>query len=482
MLNKKFIINVLGLILVFESLFMLLCAGISVIYNENDLNAFLISFAITFITGGLCWYFNRKVEKDILKRESFIVVTLVWVVMSIFGSLPYILSGTIPSFTDAFFETISGFTTTGASVVNDIEALPHGILFWRSVTHLIGGMGIIVLAVAILPYFGFGGMQLYSAEAAGVTNDKLHPKITKTAKSLWGIYVLLVGAETVFLLLGGMPLFDALCHSFGTIASGGFSTKNDSIASYSPFLQYVIIVFMIFAGTNFALFYFMWKGLWEKLKSNSEFKVFIGVILLVSTCIGITLFFQTQQSFEESFRVALFQVTSIITSTGFVTADYTLWHPYLTFVIFILMFSGACVGSTSGGIKIFRHLILFKNIRIEFKRMSHPLAIIPLKIGKKVVSHEIVYKVLAFLVLYMVIFSAGTLIMTIVGLDMDSAFGAVATTMGGIGPGLGIVGPVNNFESIPNVGKLVLSLLMLLGRLELFSVLILFSPNFWKNK
>ncbi len=481
MLNKKVILNILGLILVFESLFMLLCMGVSACYGESDKEAFLMSFGITFATGSLCWFFNRKVEKELLKRESFIIVTLVWVVISVFGSLPYLLSGSIPSFTDAFFETISGFTTTGASVVNDIEGLSHGILFWRSITHLIGGMGIIVLAVAILPYFGFGGMQLYNAEAAGVTNEKLHPKITRTAKSLWGVYMVLVIAETIFLMLGGMPLFDALCHSFGTIASGGFSTKNASIADYSPYLQYVIIVFMIFAGTNFALFYFAWKGNWKKFISNAQFKVYLIVILLVSMSVGITLYFQSNQTFEKSFRDALFQVTSIITSTGFVTADYTAWHPYLTFVMFLLMFSGACVGSTSGGIKIFRHMILLKNIKMEFRRMCHPNAVIPLKIGNKIVSHEIIYKVLAFLVLYIVVFCVGSLLMTIVGLDMDSAFGAVATSMGGIGPGLGVVGPVNNFSGIPETGKWILSFLMLLGRLELFSVLILFSPSFWKR-
>ncbi|MCW3807635.1 TrkH family potassium uptake protein [Plebeiibacterium marinum] len=482
MLNKRFIFNALGRILIFESLFMLLCACVSACYGEDDIVSFLLSFAITFGVGGMFWMFGRNVVKDQLKRESFIIVTAVWIVMSLFGSLPYVLSGAIPSFTNAFFETISGFTTTGASILNDIEALPHGILFWRSVTHLIGGMGIVVLAVAILPFFGFGGMQLYNAEAAGVTNDKLHPRITKTAKSLWGIYMGLIGLETIFLLLGGMPLFDALCHSFGTIASGGFSTKNASIAEYSPYIQYVIVLFMIFAGTNFALFFFVIKGNGKRLFTNSEFRVFLSVILIASLTIGGTLFFRTDMSFEQSFRDALFQVTSVVTSTGFVTADYTLWHPYLTFIVFGLMFSGACVGSTSGGIKLFRHMILVKNLKIEFRRMSHPNAVIPLKIGKKMVSQEIIYKVLAFLVLYISVFIIGTLFMTVVGLDMDSAFGAVATTMGGIGPGLGVVGPMNNFFAIPGAGKWILSVLMLLGRLELFSVLILFAPSFWKNK
>ncbi len=482
MLDKRIIFSAFGLALMFESLFMFLCAGVAIIYGEADRDALLISFAITFLTGMLCWVPNRKNKRENLKRESFIVVTLVWVVMSAFGSLPYLFSHSIGNFTDAFFETISGFTTTGASVITNIEGLSHGILFWRSITHLIGGMGIIVLAVAVLPYFGFGGMQLYSAEAAGVTNEKLHPKITRTAKSLWSIYVLLIGLETVFLLFGGMPLFDALCHSFGTIASGGFSTKNDSLISYSPYIQYVVTVFMLFAGTNFALFYFLGKGHWKKFVSNAEIKVYFGLIVSASLIIALTLVILDHAPLEPSIRAALFQVTSIVTSTGFVTADYNLWHPYLIFIIFLLMFSGACVGSTTGGIKLFRHMVLLKNISIEFKKMTHPSAIIPLKIGNKVVSTDIIYKILAFLVLYIIICAIGTLSLTFVGMDIESAAGAVATSMGGIGPGLGSVGPVNNFLGVPEAGKWILSILMLLGRLELFSVLILFSPNFWKHK
>ncbi len=482
MLDKKIILSAFGLALIFESLFMLLCVGVSMIYGEADRNALLISFAITFITGMLCWLPNRKHKRENLKRESFVVVTLVWVIMSIFGSLPYVLSHSIGNFTDAFFETISGFTTTGASVITNIEALPHGILFWRSITHLIGGMGIIVLAVAVLPYFGFGGMQLYSAEAAGVTNEKLHPKITRTAKSLWAIYVVLIGLETIFLMIGDMPLFDALCHSFGTIASGGFSTKNDSLASYSPYIQYVVTVFMLFAGTNFALFYFLGKGQWKKFVTNAEIKVYFGLIVTASFIIACTLYVLNDAPLESSIRTAIFQVSSIVTSTGFVTTDYTLWHPYLILIIFLLMFSGACVGSTTGGIKLFRHMILLKNISIEFKRMTHPSAIIPLKIGQKAISTEVVYKVLAFLALYVIIYAIGTLCLTFVGMDIQSAAGAAATSMGGIGPGLGSVGPVNNFLSVPLLGKWILSVLMLLGRLELFSVLILFSPNFWRHK
>lgn len=443
--------------------------------------AFLYAALITFSFGFFPWLLTRNVKKDLIKREGYIVVTLVWVLMSVFGSLPFIFSGYIPRFTDAFFETISGFTTTGASILEDIEALPHGVLFWRSTTHFIGGMGIIVLAVAILPYFGFGGMQLYNAEAAGVTNDKLHPRITQTAKSLWGIYVSLILLETVFLMFGGMPLFDALCHSFGTIASGGFSTKNTSLAEYSPYIQYVVVLFMIFAGTNFTLFYFAWKGKWEKIKQNGEFKIYLYIIGIVSLVVAVSLIFTQHYGIEKAFRDSLFQVVSILTSTGFATADYTVWHGALTFIFFILMFSGACAGSTSGGIKIMRHNILIRNSMLEFKRMTHPLAVISLRINKKVIPKEVVFKVLAFVMIYMIIFSLGSLSLTFLGLEFDAAMGAAATTMGGIGPGLGSVGPVSNFAHVTIAGKWILSLLMLLGRLELFSVLILFSPEFWRN-
>ncbi len=481
MLNIRFIVNLFGLVLIFESFFMLICGVVAWLYGGNDVDALLLSSVITFSAGFFPWLLTRSVKKDLIKRESYIVVTLVWVVISLFGALPYILSGTIISFTDAFFETISGFTTTGASILTDIEALPHGILLWRSTTHFLGGMGVVVLAVAILPYFGFGGMQLYSAEAAGVTHDKLHPRIAQTAKSLWGIYVFLTALQVVFLLFGGMDLFDAVCHSFGTMASGGFSTKNASLAAYSPYIQYVVIVFMFFAGTNFTLFYFVWKGQFAKIRCNGELSVYIRIIALATAVIAVSLFFLHGYGAEESFRSALFQVTSIITSTGFATDDYMQWHPALTFIMFLLLFSGACAGSTSGGIKIMRHHIMFRNSRLEFRRMIHPMAVVPLKLGGKTVSKEIIYKVLAFVMVYMLIFSLGSLSLAFLGLDIDSAMGAAATTMGGVGPGLGSVGPASNFFAVPDLGKWILSFLMLLGRLELFSVLILFSPDFWRN-
>jgi trk system potassium uptake protein TrkH len=482
MLNKKFIINLMGLVLMFESLFMFVCAGVALIYREGDFTTLLIATFITFVTGALSWYPTRKVPKDLIKREGFIVVSLVWVVMSVFGALPYYISGYIPSYTDAFFETISGFTTTGASILVDIEALPHGILFWRSMTHFIGGMGIIVLAIAIMPYFGFGGMQLYNAEASGVTNEKLHPRITQTAKTFWGIYVALVLVQTIFLLFGGMNLFESLCHSFGTLASGGFSPKNSSIAGYSPYIQYVIIVFMIFAGINFTIHYFILNGKWSKIKSNSELWLFLSVIGAATLIITVFLNIGEKYELERAFRDSLFQVVSIITTTGFVTADYSAWPQYLSFIIFLLMFSGGCAGSTAGGIKIMRHNILFRNSMLEFRRMTHPQAVIPLRISGKIIPKEVVFTVLAFVILYIIIFVIGSLALTFMGLSWESAMGATATCMAGIGPGFGEIGnPVGNFALTPDAGKWLLSFLMLLGRLELFSFLILFSPEFWKN-
>ena len=480
MLNKKLILNLIGFLLIVEGILMLIPAVVSIIYHENDLIPFLKSSVITTFIGFFLWFITRNVKRAVGKREGFIIVTIVWIIYSVFGSLPYILSGSIPSFTNAFFETISGFTTTGASILNDIEALPHGILFWRSMTHLIGGMGILVLTVAILPFLGVGGMQLFNAEASGITSDKLHPKMRETARRLWGIYLLLIFIETILLKFGGMSLFDALCHSFGTLASGGFSTKNASIAAFSPYIQYVVIFFMILAGTNFNLHYYLIKGKFRKIFKNQEYKFYI-LIILISTIIIAFFLVKNDGSIEKSFRDALFQVTSIVTCTGFVTADYTGWAKFLWFFIFILMFVGGSVGSTSGGIKVLRHFLLFKNTITEFKRMLHPSAVIPVRYNGNVISNDIIFKVQAFFLSYLVIFITSSLLLTFFGMDFVSSMGAIVTTMGGIGPGLGTVGPVSNFALVPTAGKWLLSFMMLIGRLEIFSVIIVFTPAFWEK-
>jgi trk system potassium uptake protein TrkH len=481
-INVKMIFRTLGALLLIEGAFMLLCIPMSIFYCHENCLSLLYSGLITSFVGGIIFFFSGKnLKKHIGKRDGYIIVSMTWIVISLFGTLPFLISGAIPSFTDAFFETMSGFTTTGASILTDIEALPRGILFWRSMTHWIGGMGIIVLSVAILPALGIGGMQLYAAEMPGPTKDKLHPRITQTAKRLWGIYVLFTIAETILLMTGGMDLFDALCHTFGTVATGGFSTQNTSIAGYSPFIQYVIIVFMIFAGTNFTLHYMALHGRIRRIFKNEEFRAYLITIAITGLAITLGLTLSSGEPFTSAFRKSLFQVVSIITTTGFITDDYILWPMAMWFIVFLLMFVGGMAGSTGGGIKIVRHLLLFKNSSMELKRVLHPHAIIPVRLSGKIVSQDIIYKIMAFFLIYFIIFGIGSLVMTLLGLDYESAIGASIATLGNIGPGIGQVGPIGNYAAIPLFGKWFLSFLMLLGRLELFTVLILLSPSFWRK-
>jgi trk system potassium uptake protein TrkH len=401
------------------------------------------------------------------------------VVISLFGTLPFIISGTIPSFTNAFFETMSGFTTTGATILDDVESLPRSILFWRSLTHWIGGMGIIVLSVAILPFLGIGGMQLYMAEMPGVKKDKLRPRITDTAKRLWGIYVLLTFVETGFLMFGGMDLFESLCHAFGTVATGGFSTRNGSIAEFSPYIQYVITVFMILAGTNFTLHYLALHGKIKEVWKNEEFRKYLYLISGITVFIVAFMVVKYDGGFEESFRVTIFQVVSILSTTGYITSDYLVWPGNLWLLVFALMFIGGMAGSTGGGVKVVRQLLLFKNGAQELKRAIHPHGIIPVRLNHEAVSQDIIFKVMAFFQLYIVLLLLGAIVMALLGLDFESAIGASIATIGNIGPGLGKVGPVGNYAFIPEIGKWFLAFMMLLGRLELFTILILLSKVFW---
>jgi trk system potassium uptake protein TrkH len=480
LLNTGIILKVLGLLLMFESFFMISSLVFAFYYNESVIPV-LLSAVITFVSGGLLFLLTVKNKnKNIGKREGFMIVTTAWTVISLFGSLPYLISGAIPSFTDAYFETISGFTTTGASILNNIEALPKNILYWRAMTHWIGGMGIIVLSVAILPFLGVGGMQLFVAEMPGITPDKLHPRITGTAKRFWGIYVLLTLVEILLLWAGEMNLFDSVCHSFATLATGGFSTKNNSIAGFTPYSQYIIIIFMFLAGTNFTLHYFSLHGQFKKVVKNEEFKVYFYVTLVVAVVLTAGLIFFMNKDVETAFRDALFTVVSILTTTGFVTADYILWPSYLWMLIFALMFLGGMAGSTGGGVKIIRHILLIKNSWTELKRSIHPNAVIPVKYGKRIVNRQIIFNVMAFFLIYILFFSLGTFVMALIGLDFESSVGASIASLGNIGPGIGGVGPVENYSFIPPLGKWMLSFLMLIGRLELFTVLVIFSPSFWR--
>lgn len=483
MFNLKIIFNFLGFILILNGIFMLLGIPFSFYYGDNDIYVLLGCGVGTSLIGALVAFLTKNHNKDdIRKREGYIVVSTGWIIMSLFGALPFIIHGSIPSYTDAFFETMSGFTTTGASILNDIESMPHGLLFWRSMTQWIGGMGMIVLSIAILPILGIGGMQLFVAEVPGPTKDKIHPRIRETAKRLWGIYVIFTGVETLLLLLGGMTFFEAINHAFTTMATGGFSTKQASIAAYdSPFIHYVMIIFMFIAGTNFTLHYHMLHKNFRTVYQNDEFKFYVKVILSVVVIILIGLFITGYAGFEKTVRDTLFQVVSIVTTTGYVTADYELWGPFFQVLFFLLLFTGGCAGSTGGGIKMVRHFVLIKNSLIELKRLIHPRAVIPVRFNKTTVANDIISNVLAFFLFYIFIFVVGTLIMSIIGMDFLSAMGATATSLGNVGPGISTVGPTMNFANVPDIGKWVLSFLMLMGRLELFTILIIFSPAFWQK-
>ena len=493
-LNTRIIVHLMGLLLLFNGGFMMLAALMSGIYGAGVTYQIALAAITTLFIGTVSMFFTRGHKKEVKRREGYIIVTFGWLVMSGSGVLPYIFSGAIPSVTDAFFETISGYTTTGASILNDIEVMPEGILFWRSLTHWIGGMGIIVLAIAILPLLGIGGMQLFAAEAPGPGGDKLHPRITDTAKRLWFIYLGYTAAETLLLMLAGMSFFDAFNHALSTVSTGGFSTKNASIAYWSdqPMIQYIIILFMFLAGTNFVLSYFAFKGKVQKVLKDEEFKFYRIFIALFAILVALVVYFKAEVPVsayhpmvwgeaESAFRHALFQVLAVITTTGFVTSDFTAWTPFLTVFFFGLMFAGGSAGSTSGGIKVMRHILIIKNGLLEFKRTLHPSAIIPVRFNRKTVTEHIVYNIIAFFVLYMLLFIVGAFVLGILGLDFVSAIGGAASSLGNVGPAFGTLSPLNNFSELPALGKWWCGFLMLAGRLELFTVLILMTPYFWKK-
>jgi trk system potassium uptake protein TrkH len=486
-INWKVIASFWGALLGINGVFMFF-AIIPGVFMNNDFGwkALLISGVASILGGALMYFYSKDNNKTLGKRDGFLIVSVGWVFLSLSGCLPYLISGAIPDFSAAFFETVSGYTTTGASVLNDIESVSPSILTWRSITHWIGGMGIIVLTVAILPILGIGGMQLFSAEAPGVTTDKLHPRITDTAKRLWIIYVGMTIAEAFLLRIAGMTWFDAVNHSMATVSTGGFSTKNASIAAYeNPWIHYIIIFFMFLSGVNFALTYWGLKGKLDKIYKNEEFKFYLGItifITLVCTAVLMTNG-NVAWSLEESFRNSFFQVVAFITTTGFVTADLTNIEGafILKVTFFFLLFMGGSAGSTAGGIKIVRHLVIFKNSWLEFKRLLHPSGIIPVRLNDNSVHGRITFNVMAFIIIYLMIFGFGSLVMSLTGLDFETSIGATATSLGNVGPSIGGVCPVCNFSGISAFGKIFLSLIMLIGRLEIFTVLILFTPFFWKR-
>ncbi|MBT8263559.1 MAG: TrkH family potassium uptake protein [Bacteroidia bacterium] len=495
-LNYKIIFHLMGLLLLVNGGFILLSSVVSFAYDDGVGFPMVYSGLTVLAVGTILMLVTRNHQKEIQKREGYLIVTFGWIMMSLAGTLPYLFTGTIPGFTNAFFETMSGYTTTGASILNDIESVPKGVLFWRSVTHWIGGMGIIVLAIAILPLLGIGGMQLFAAEAPGPGGDKLHPRITDTAKRLWIIYFGYTAAETILLKVAGMSFFDAINHSLSTLSTGGFSTKNASVAYWNdtPVIQYIIMIFMFLAGTNFVLSYFAFKTKFSKVFRDEEFKLYGYFIIGLTIVASAMIYFQADPSastvdhplvwgeLESAIRHGLFQVLAIVTTTGFSTADYTLWTPFLTIFFFGLMFLGGSSGSTAGGVKIVRHLIMIKNGIIEFRRTLHPNAILPVRYNRKAVQQPIVFNILAFFILYMLSFIVGVLVFSWLGLDFSTALGAAASTLGNVGPALGDLGPTGNYAILPDIAKWWSTFLMLIGRLELFTVLILFTPFFWRNR
>ncbi len=479
LINPLILIGVLGIILAIEAVSFLVCLPVAIYYGEP-----LIPFIGSSLIAGLVALFFSIISRktDISKasmRDGYLIVTVSWFTLSLAGSLPYLLSGSINVLTDAFFESASGFTTTGSSIINNVEALPFSILFWRSLTHWIGGIGIIALVVLILPSLRVTGYQLFSLESSH--KEKIHPKTKAIGYRILIIYISLTVVEVILLRLGDMNLFDSICHAFGTIATGGFSTKNMSLAYFSSYSQYIVMIFMFLSGVSQVIYYYIFKFNFRKVKQNEEVWFYIAVVLIAGFIASFILHFKSDDVFEQSFREGFFQVVSIITCTGFASADYLLWPAAGVMIIFLLLFSGGSTGSTSGGIKMARHLIVFKNIRNAFVKLSHPNAVSVVKLNRNVVTEQTNRSILSFIILYIFVFMIGTVIVVAAGSDLITSSSAVASCMAGIGPGLGAVGPMSNYAAMPVLSKIVLSLIMILGRLEIITAFALFTRSFWKN-
>ena len=480
-INLPLIFRTEGFLLLIEGLFMLLVVPVTYLYH--GVNAYSIPFSalITLMTGFILVFATRGRKGETIRpRDGMIIVSLSWVVLSVFGGMPYLMGNYVPNFTDAFFEALSGFTTTGASIIPDVESLPKDILFWRCMTQWIGGIAIVVFTVAILPFLGMSGMQLFVSEMNGITYDKLHPRIMHTAKRIWAIYLILTILEVVLLNLGDMDLYDSICHSMSTISTGGFSTRNLNMAAFSNYSQVVVTVFMVLAACNFCLLLLSvtWKSF--NILRNHEFQILVQYVLVIGISIALTLIFIEKKSAGSSFRMAFFSVVSSLTTTGFYVTDYLRWPVYLWVTLLLLMFIGGCSGSTSGGVKIIRHLMFLKNALLELKRIVHPNAVMPVNINRKSVSSNVVYKNLTFIFVFVMIFVIGALALYGMGIDFDTAIGASSAAICNTGMGIGRVGPFGSYAFLPQIAKWLLSLFMLLGRVELFPLIIIFTRNFWR--
>ena len=483
-MNIALVARLLAFLLLILALFMLIPFAVALIYGETDLYAdFLVPIGGTIVVTLLLLLLVRPRTTDLGIRDGFLLVSLSWVAVSLVGALPFYLSGAIPHFVDSFFETMSGFTTTGASILTEIESLPRSLLFWRSLTHWLGGMGIIVLTVALFPILGVGGLKLFRAEAPGPTVDKVTPKLTENAKILWAIYLVLTIVETLLLKIAGMDLFDALTHTFGTLATGGFSTRNASIAAYDlPAVHIIITVFMVMAGVNFVLYYKLITGRIGSVLRDPELRGYLLIFTVAALLVAISLQRSGQYAtFGESLRLGSFQAASILTTTGYVIADYSLWPSVAQALLLLLMFFGGCAGSTGGGIKIVRIIVLFRHGIIEMKNLLHPQAIFSHKLGGAIEERRILFATAGFLMLYLALLLLTTLIVSSAGQSLITSFSTALATLGNIGPGFGLIGPTGNYSQFPDALKWYLGLTMLLGRLEIYTVLVLFIPRFWRR-
>ena len=484
-MNTKLICKILGSLLFLESLFMILCLGVSIRYHEDDLFAFLVSILATQGVGFIFRYIGRDADNSLGRRESFLVVTLAWSVFSLFGTLPYMTGGYITDFTNAYFESMSGFTTTGCTILDDVECLPHGILFWRSLSQWIGGLGIVFFTIAVLPSMVGGSVKVFSAEATGPIKTKLHPRLSNSAKSIWTIFlVLTVLCGVVFYALG-MDIFDSVCHAMTTLATGGFSTHNDSIEFFSsPAIEYASTFFCFLSGINFILLYNMViRGKVGNLFRNPEVRFYVLIIILFSVFIMAELIIRNDYGYERAFRCAIYQVVSFITTTGLFNDDAGQW-PHVTWVVLaVCMFMGGCAGSTSGGFKSIRCVMLLKIVRNEFIQMLHPRAVLPLRLGENNVPTDKRVTLLAFLTIYCIMCIVCAFTMIAAGVDNTNAITITISTLSNVGPTLGLeIGPTMSWDHLPDFAKWMCSFLMLMGRLEIFSVLIIFTPSFWKKR
>lgn len=481
-MNYKIVFKVLGYMMLIIAICMVPPLLIAAFLKQSDMVPFLMSIMATTLFGAVLIYLNQNSSSSIKTREGLAIVTLGWVFASLFGALPFFLSGSVATYVDAFFETVSGFTTTGATIITDIEILPKGILFWRSFTHWIGGMGILVVAVAILRTLGSGGFQIFKAESPGPVADKVVPKIKDTAKILYMAYISISILEFVLLMLGGMSAYDSAIHTFGTLGTGGFSTRNASIGGFSSsYIQIVIAIFMIMSGVNFSLYYDLFKGKWRDVYKNSELRLYLGIIAVAVLAITINTNLSLFDNWFIAFKHALFQVSSIMTTTGYTSFDYEQWDTFSKAILFMLMFVGGSAGSTGGSIKVIRILILVQLVKREFTKVLHPRSVVAVKVNNQAVADDTLMNIASFFMLYMIIFVFGSILISLEGIGLLGAGSAVAATLGNIGPGFDFVGPTTTYAAFSIPSKLLLSFFMLLGRLELFTVLALFSPKFWKS-